>query len=136
MVTSTARRRREAKSPVADEQSPRISISGSIGYFVQMLRLRRGWNITQLANEMDVSPATISRLERGVHDTPHSPTLEKLANALGGDEEEREEIKQQLLRMREEQLRDEPLPDEVWEMVQRSVGEMAELARKYARAGA
>ena len=46
-------------------------------------RTRAGLTQMALAREADVSKAQISRIENGVHPSPHFPTIDALAAAIG-----------------------------------------------------
>jgi transcriptional regulator with XRE-family HTH domain len=55
-----------------------------IGELIANLRLSRGWNQQDLANEIDVGVSTVSRWERGLH-KGEAPNVRKLARALKVD---------------------------------------------------
>jgi transcriptional regulator with XRE-family HTH domain len=50
---------------------------------VRQARLARGWDQTTLARQARVPPATISRLERGMHPGITLVSARKIAQALG-----------------------------------------------------
>jgi transcriptional regulator with XRE-family HTH domain len=74
---------------------------------IKEFREERGWSQTKLSRETGITQATLSNVERGIHD-PHLATLHKVADALGvpviallGEEEEtssKEEAPEERLR--------------------------------------
>jgi transcriptional regulator with XRE-family HTH domain len=60
-------------------------VNSTIGGLVLARRKRLKLTQAQLANRAGVDTGTVSRLERGAHDSPSLPVLRKLAAALGCD---------------------------------------------------
>ena len=53
-----------------------------LGQRVHAARLRKGWNLTQLAENAKVARTTLYQVERGAVSSPHAATLQRLAVAL------------------------------------------------------
>jgi transcriptional regulator with XRE-family HTH domain len=69
---------RRARSP---ENGP---VRQRIGPTIKALRIQRGFSLNTLAQEAEISPSHLSRMERGLT-VPSYDVLDRVADALGSD---------------------------------------------------
>lgn len=72
----------DARTVLAAMSEARARQRQEVGRRVYRLRKAKGWNHEDLAHHSDLSVSTISRIERGKHDS-YGGTIKQVAEALG-----------------------------------------------------